>query len=273
MPKQNHTEKLLSDIRTVYAWPSEKTHIYLNWINGWTTDCWKELAGHLCLSHLCFITFPSRNLHAHELSAYSSRMPRVFAWQLPLKAQQCCTTYWAGSHRWIDIRFWGSAMPTDTTISAAHPWAHVSHISTIQAETLRQHSQASKWSDRQRCKCKQNAGRMASVPCNMVAVCWIGTKQQHQCGATVLQARRLWWLTQTFPDRQVDLDDILLAKQKDISHINMVCGDIHTEQLYISMYVLQWKAKTRLDWYTCVCWSTVNLLILKTWKPQRQNSW
>lgn len=45
-------------------------------------------------------------------------------------------------------------------------------------------------------------------------------------------------LTQALPDRQVDLDDILLAEQEDITNIDMVGGHIHAEQLHISMYIL-----------------------------------
>lgn len=124
-------------------------------MDGWVSNLWKELAGYLCMSHLCFIRLPSRNSHVQKLSAFSAQMLRMIAWYLLkllsnnflLEPQQCCATYWAGFHRWIDIRFWGSAMPTDTTISAAHPWADVSHILKISAETTRQRTQASKCSD------------------------------------------------------------------------------------------------------------------------------
>ncbi len=72
---------------TVRSWPSGKTHIYLNWISVWMDESpisQKKLAGHVCMSHFSFITFPSRKFHVHELSAFSARMLRLLAWQLSL---------------------------------------------------------------------------------------------------------------------------------------------------------------------------------------------
>lgn len=50
--------------------------------------------------------------------------------------------------------------------------------------------------------------------------------------------------TKPLPHRQVGVYDVLLAQQEDVPHIDVVCGDIHAEQLLLPSVLMLHRSET-----------------------------